>query len=145
MTVEVYVSTDIEADEAGRGVRGGRGPLPAGSRRSREGISGIRGSIEREGRRHRRPPASRLLIGHRRGVAEAPHRRHNLYRPIPAKPHRLRAAPGEADRAGIGAGVDDEVVLDLVDLAAVDQVDARPEIGVDQLAVGRQAGLPGLA
>jgi len=49
---------------------------------------------------------------------------------------------GEADPAGIGAGLDVEVVFQLVHVAVVDQVDTGPQLFIDDLAIGHRSSTP---
>src|ERR1035438_836154 len=49
-------------------------------------------------------------------------------------------APGDA--AGVGAGGDYKVVLQLALIAVEDEIDAGVDLGILDLAIGRDAGLP---
>jgi hypothetical protein len=54
---------------------------------------------------------------------------------------RRRAPVGELDQIGVGSRLDEEGVLEVSCGAGVDEVDAGPEVGIDDAAVGWEAGL----
>jgi hypothetical protein len=91
------------------------------------------------------PAGGRLLPGERLVVDEVPRRRGDVKGTAWRQRDCVSAAVGELNLARIGAGPDVERVLEVAVGSGELEVDAGPEIAIDDARVGRESGTPLLA
>ncbi len=95
-----------------------------------------------EARRDGRHRVAAALERHRCGVLERAGHRRNRESAAAVYGDRVGAGVRQPDARRIGARTDDEAVLDAFARAAVDEIDAGPQFGIDHARETAHIGLP---